>query len=170
MKALTVWQPWATLIAIGAKPYEFRGWQPPRSLLGQRLAIHAGARSVKVAEVRALVRALKGDPSMSNPCLHQDLALPALEKVLAGLEATKQAGPLFGGPDAFTLPLSHVLCTVTLGSPKRGDMCAAEFGLDAGNDSAREGTFNWGWPMRDIEPLVPPIPARGAQGLWEWRP
>ena len=47
MKALTIWQPWASLIAMGAKPYEFRGWKPPKSLIGQRLAIHAGARPVK---------------------------------------------------------------------------------------------------------------------------
>lgn len=26
MKALTVWQPWASLIIMGAKPYEFRKW------------------------------------------------------------------------------------------------------------------------------------------------
>ena len=24
MKGLTIWQPWASLIMIGAKPYEFR--------------------------------------------------------------------------------------------------------------------------------------------------
>jgi len=24
MKALTIWQPWASLIMIGAKPFEFR--------------------------------------------------------------------------------------------------------------------------------------------------
>lgn len=27
MKALTLWQPWATLIAIGAKTYETRSWR-----------------------------------------------------------------------------------------------------------------------------------------------
>src|SRR4051812_29168039 len=25
-KALTIWQPWATLIVLGAKPHEFRRW------------------------------------------------------------------------------------------------------------------------------------------------
>jgi hypothetical protein len=48
MKARTIWQPWASLIMIGAKPYEFRG----RSYLayidhplpGERIGIHAGAR------------------------------------------------------------------------------------------------------------------------------
>jgi hypothetical protein len=35
MKALTIWQPWATLIMIGAKPHEFRGqwiWPEDRIL------------------------------------------------------------------------------------------------------------------------------------------
>jgi hypothetical protein len=26
MKALTIYQPWASLVMIGAKPYEFRRW------------------------------------------------------------------------------------------------------------------------------------------------
>lgn len=26
MKALTIYQPWASLVMIGAKPHEFRGW------------------------------------------------------------------------------------------------------------------------------------------------
>lgn len=39
MKALTIWQPWASLIMIGAKPYEFRSWQPPAWLIGKRRAI-----------------------------------------------------------------------------------------------------------------------------------
>lgn len=39
MLGLSVWQPWASLIAAGAKRYETRSWQPPASLVGQRLAI-----------------------------------------------------------------------------------------------------------------------------------
>lgn len=26
----------------------------------------------------------------------------------------------------------------------------------------------WCWILEDVEPVVPPIPARGAQGLWDW--
>lgn len=42
MKALTLWQPWATLVAIEAKRYETRSWYS-----GHRdwLAIHAAAKS-----------------------------------------------------------------------------------------------------------------------------
>lgn len=44
MPALTLWQPWACLIEIGAKPYETRAFPIPRRLLGRRVAIHAAAR------------------------------------------------------------------------------------------------------------------------------
>lgn len=39
MLGLSVWQPWASLIAVGAKRYETRSWRPPASLIGRRLAI-----------------------------------------------------------------------------------------------------------------------------------
>jgi hypothetical protein len=44
--AITLWQPWATLVAIEAKPYETRHFPIPVRLLGQRVAIHAAARPV----------------------------------------------------------------------------------------------------------------------------
>jgi hypothetical protein len=39
MLGISVWQPWASLIAAGAKRYETRSWRPPASLIGRRLAI-----------------------------------------------------------------------------------------------------------------------------------
>lgn len=36
-------------------------------------------------------------------------------------------------------------------------------------DSNRTEHTNWGWPMLDVERLLPPVPARGAQGFWKWR-
>jgi hypothetical protein len=42
IQAITLWQPWASLIARGLKRYETRSWAPPASLIGKRLAIHAG--------------------------------------------------------------------------------------------------------------------------------
>lgn len=165
MKALTIWQPWASLIAIGAKPYEFRGWRPPRTIISQRIAIHAGARPVRPSEIRALIWGLRGHAGSSNPCLVPEIALPVLERVLRSFE--KSPDTLFGTAEAATLPLSHIICTAVIGEPMRGDVCAAEFGEQAGNDSDREGAFNWGWPMLDVKPVLPPYPARGAQGLWD---
>lgn len=44
MKALTLHQPWATCIAQHGKRVENRTWAPPSSLIGQRIAIHAGMK------------------------------------------------------------------------------------------------------------------------------
>lgn len=45
MKALPLWQPWASLVAVGAKRIETRHWAAPRALIGQRIAIHATKRT-----------------------------------------------------------------------------------------------------------------------------
>jgi hypothetical protein len=44
--AITLWQPWASLIEIGAKRYETRSFTAPQRLLGQRIAIHAAKREI----------------------------------------------------------------------------------------------------------------------------
>ena len=59
MKALSIWQPWASLIAVGAKHYETRGWQPPRKMIGQRVAIQA-ARSLHGFAIA------DGDPQLTS--------------------------------------------------------------------------------------------------------
>lgn len=43
MKALTLWRPWAWAIFHG-KDVENRTWSPPASMIGQRIAIHAGKK------------------------------------------------------------------------------------------------------------------------------
>lgn len=40
MKVLPLWQPWASLVAMGAKRVETRSWER-QSLVGERIAIHA---------------------------------------------------------------------------------------------------------------------------------
>lgn len=44
MKALTLIQPWAWAVERLGKRVENRTWSPPRSVLGQRIAIHAGKK------------------------------------------------------------------------------------------------------------------------------
>lgn len=154
MKALTIWQPWASLIIIGAKPYEFRGHRPPQSMIGEPLVIHAGKRELVMAEVLELIERL-GDPAEAwTTCLHKEKALPLLRDVAAGGR----------------LPTSAGLGIVKLGAPKGGWDIAQEWGGHPAlvNDSDREGHANWGWPMNEVERWAEPIPARGAQGLWNW--
>ena len=64
MKALTLIQPWASLIAEGHKRIETRSWRAPSLIIGKRIAIHAGKKVEKGAddfEWRAMLRQLLGD-------------------------------------------------------------------------------------------------------------
>ena len=148
VKCITVWQPWASLIAIGAKPYEFRTWRAPKSLIGKRIAIQAGARKPRKSEIKDLLTRLAGKGV--TPCLHVEIAGPFLTEALE---------------DPERLILSHVVCTATLGETKGGDECAKEFGSGFGNDSERLATFNWGWPLIDVA-AIEPVPAKGSQGFF----
>lgn len=152
MKALTIWQPWASLIAIGAKPYEFRGWEAPRFVRGHRIAIHAGARPIRRAEVQDLLLRLNSGDAWST-CLRPELAIPFLDRVLTspGL-----------------LPLSAIVATGVLGQPVNAFDIIHEFGGQRPNDSDRDEQANFAWPLFDIETLAPPIEAKGAQGFWNW--
>jgi activating signal cointegrator 1 len=44
--AISLWQPWASFIAIGVKPYETRHWRAPARFVGLRIAIHAAKKPV----------------------------------------------------------------------------------------------------------------------------
>jgi hypothetical protein len=145
--AITVWQPWATLIAEGLKPYEFRSWPAPRSFWGRRVAIHAGARPVKLAEIQDLMRRIEYDGAHGQ----------ALEPAAFDLLARARFDPQI-------LPRSAVVCTAILGKP----LSPQDVARTLSNDSDRDAHFNWAWPLTDIERLEPPPPAVGRQGWWTW--
>lgn len=160
MKALTIYQPWASLIMAGAKPYEFRGWSPRRrgpsyaALIGQRIAIHSSTRRIDVQEVRAIIASLEaGGERAAETCLHADKALPVLH------EALKMTSNC-------SLPFGAVLGTAILGEPRNGWDIAEDFGVQSVNDSDREEHANFGWPLTDIEVWDEPMTVRGFQGFW----
>lgn len=157
MKALTIWQPWASLIIAGAKPYEFRKSRAPRSIIGQRIVIHAGKLAVDRDEVEHMFFLLKmrDVPDLARNaaelCLHPQNAIPILDAFLRG-----------------ELPMGAGIGTAIVGPSRIGPEIAAEFGVSHANDSDRQDHANWGWPMSDIVAWPEPVPMRGMQGLWPW--
>ena len=150
--ALTIWQPWGTLIIEGWKPYEFRKWDYRSrrpDLAGKRIAIHAGARPVRRDEVAHLLNRLSRKMSKVD-----EGAVPLLERV-----------HLSPG----ILPLSAVLGTAVLGEPRRAHVLFGE-GEAIAADSSRLDHHLWAWPLSDIERFAVVVPARGAQGFWRWVP
>ena len=147
--AITIWQPWASLIQAAAKPYEWRGWAAPKRLVGRRIAIHAGARKVVVQEIQELIYLLDrhGEAGTS---LIPEVAKPLLERWSSA---------------PGMLPLSSVLCTAVLGEPIPATLYAAGKNVA---DSDRIDHTKWGWPLTEIETLEPFQPAKGMQGIWNW--
>lgn len=153
--AITVWQPWATLIAEGIKVWEFRRWPALPGLIGTRIGIHAGARQVRRAEVQELIYKLSVEKWREVGIVEPGKALNLLERVFA---------------DPRCLPRSVMLCTAHLGTPVRNQELEDRLGVPFVNDSDRDEHSNYGWPLSDVQRLEPFIPVKGKQGFWKWTP
>jgi hypothetical protein len=155
-KALTIWQPWASLIVpLRAKLYEFRRWNfadKPHlaKLIGQRIVIHAGARPVRVGEIDDILQRIDDGES----ALDVSIARPFLE-ALREARRRKEIG------DA---PLAAALGTAVLGEPRN----VRDLFRDEVADSERLDEHIYGWPLSDAQPFSAPVPAAGAQGFWNW--
>lgn len=115
MKALTICQPYAELIALGEKPIENRTW--PTSYRGL-LAIHAGK---------------------SRSWMDDD-------------DERRYPGMAFGA----------VVAVADLVDCRRVSQLPPEL-----RDS-EHANGPWCFVLENVRRLLPPIPAKGAQGLWEW--
>ena len=152
-KALTIWQPWASLVIMGAKPHEFRRWKftdkaQLARLVGQRIVIHAGVRQPRLSEVDDILERIDAGESDLSPEIARDF----LVQLHARLALKDKAA----------VPLGAALGTVILGEPKN----VVE--LFAHMDSDRLDHHMYGWPMIEPKPFASPIPSMGAQGFWNW--
>lgn len=143
MKALTLWAPWAHLIPVKAKRFETRGWNTSHR---GPLAIHASAAAVKM----------------------EYLLLPGIEQALRENGVVPANLPLESFQDY--LPQGAVLCIANLVQVHRTDILTApgEFQL---TDEYLFGNYEPGrfaFELEILEVFDPPIPAKGAQGLWTW--
>lgn len=154
-KALTIWQPWASLVMIGAKPYEFRRWnfadRPHLAkLIGQRIVVHAGARSARPSELLDILARIDEGES----ALDAEIARPFVQELLAARQR-KEHGPA---------PLSVALGTAILGEPRN---CLDLF-VDSVADSSRIDEHMYAWPLTDVKAFPAPIASAGAQGFWNF--
>lgn len=158
-KALTIWQPWASLVMIGAKRYEFRRWNfadKPHlaKLVGKRLVVHAGARPPRVAEIDDILNRIVSGESE----LDQGIAVPFLTDLRAKLAAIKL------GQAAYAIPLAAALGSAVLEDPRS----VADLFADQVADSDRLDHHMYAWPLADVRPFPAPVAAAGAQGFWNW--
>ena len=148
MKALTVWQPWASLIVHGLKTVEWRGYAFPPSLRGQRLVIHAGKPNPEKG-IKHLLAERDAIRKSCGPDCDVAAIREALDRMLSRL-------PL--------VPVCAGIGEVTLVEPESAQNLYARHGIKLGGS----GPWNWAWKLRDPVAWPHPIEARGAQGFWPW--
>jgi hypothetical protein len=138
MKALTLTQPWATLMALRAKQIETRSWYT--SYRGE-LVIHAAKGFPKWAketcEEPEFAAALRGASAETLP-LSQGLCIV---KLLACIPTSQL----------------HKVEAVLGRKPSVNELKFGDFS---------EGRF--AWVTEFVRPLANQSPVKGALGLWEW--
>lgn len=153
MKALSLTQPWASLIAIGAKRIETRSW--PTAYRGP-VAIHAS----------------KGFPAWARETCWEDRFRDAL--VEAGLaDFGGDSDLVFDSAERFALPLGALVavgrledCVRTealIERHRRGRCVLLPHEIEFGDYSAGR----WAWILADVTRLAEPISCKGALGLWD---
>ena len=140
--ALTVWQPWASLIVLGFKPYEFQRWPAPKSFVSRRIAIHAARRACDAEEVRVIAL----DPERT--CFGWD-AGAARELVMSILR------------DGAAVPRGRILGMATLGEP-----CRAIDLASASCDQEDVDPDIWASQASVPRRLSQSVLVRGKQGFW----
>jgi hypothetical protein len=140
MKALTLTQPWATLVAIGAKKVETRSWSTNYRGL---LAIHAA----------------KGFPELAQQvCFTEPFRSVLLHQSSARIIWNRQT-------KSSDFPLGQVIAIAQL-----VNVIAVEKYLAVGQEAAfgdySAGRF--AWILKDLKILETPVSAKGSLGLWNW--
>lgn len=161
MKALTLHQPWAQLVAVGAKTVETRSWT---TRYRGSLAIHAG-KSKGATECSECWDRLREDWDMSV-----DLPLGAVIAVcqLVAVLPTDELDPSdrFHTSEYPDMSDGELLTEGLTGATllPRNQRWKLEENWPLGDFSP--GRF--AWLLGNIQPLPRPIEARGFQGLWTW--
>ena len=175
MKVISLWQPWASLIACGAKPYETRDWAPPAALIGQTIAIHAAKKVDKDAAAMAT------DIMYGQFDNHGGLA----ERLEASWGGDECADELMGKFGDTVMPVGCVVCTARLDAAFQLGDRAEDTAFPAAqtlhritsrqmpvcftiryDDFGDYSPGRWAWLLRDVRPLIPPPPVKGAQGFF----
>lgn len=176
MKAITLHQPWASLVGLGIKTIETRSWC---TKYRGPLAIHAAKRQPDQAlRVGDFVTGWEYRPP-SHPILwhiapgqrwpwnedRSELDLPRTDLPLGAVVAIAQLVDVIEISDGLTDFIYHrpgmrLWHRVDEGRRGTADM----------TDQLPYGNFTLGryaWLLDNIKP-IDPIPAQGRQGLWNW--
>lgn len=173
MKAITLWQPWAQLVAVGAKRLETRSWS---TKYRGPLAIHAGKAITNVERALVATEPFWGALRTADGFRYHEHNLPrgavvAVAQLVAVAEIVELAEKrvalfLDGPPHQATKDQENISEGVRalLGATPSRPFPALELAFG----DFKPGRF--AWVLEDVRLLPVPIHAKGRQGLWDWDP
>ena len=152
MKALTLTQPWATLVAIGAKKIETRSW---KSDYRGPLAIHAAKKfpisAQRLCAIEPFYSILKA-AGLFEPFLPLGCIIATCELVDVRQISERKFGiPIFSldHPRKF---IQHVYVP-----PDEPELSFGDYTIG-----------RYAWILGNVEVLDQPVAIKGMLGLWEW--
>jgi hypothetical protein len=151
MRGLTLTQPWATLVAIGAKSIETRSW---RSDYRGSIAIHAAHGLGPVGGRQALFDLVTSQP-------FADVLLAA------GVHREEQ---LARGAIVAVAELAYCVPTVSVLNGSHPGFGKPDSRWPLTDQERAFGDYSPGrfaWLLADVRRLATPIPYRGALSLWQ---
>lgn len=152
MQAITLWQPWATLIALGLKRIETRPWPAPK--------VDGDGPASQLWRPHGL--AIHSARHTPGGAMHQAFMDPLIRQALAyhGITETNWTG------QAGSLPQGAIVAVVTLGSCALTELVVANLiGLERAAGNYQPG--RWAWCLKDVINLNDlPQAATGRQRVW----
>lgn len=143
MKCISLWQPWATLIAIGAKKIETRSWKPPMERgVPFRLAIHA---------------AKKWNGELEDLCYSRPFC-----GALRANECDSDARMI----DRVKAARGHIVATCYLAGWDHTESMAFPI-TDKERAFGDYSPMRFAWYLEEVKALETPIPFIGKQGIFD---
>lgn len=148
MRCITIWQPWATLIALEEKTFETRSWS---TAYRGELGIHAAKKVDRAACEREPIKTIlaRHGYTAENLPTGAVVATCTLKQCWQVKEAAAAELLLEASDDG-----------------RQWHQAIAAQELAAGNFAA--GRF--AWQLTDVQLLTKQVAAKGMQGLWKWQP
>lgn len=146
VKAITLWQPWASLIAGKVKKVETRSW---RTHYQGPILIHAAYSLPPLPVLNQFLN--DEDARLALVIAAQNLGIPVDCRQLIDIIRDLPRGKFVARAN-----LADVVPTIKL-TPNRIEKACG--GFDAGR---------FGWILEDVEELQDQPLVKGKQGLWDW--
>ena len=168
MRALSLWQPWASLIAFGLKMVETRSWGPASSAIGDLLAIHASAKLVRGYKLhRATETAMIQHAGLDWADTIPRRAVVAVCRLADAFEVVGHTE----GHQGRTYALSEPMYPDDLGQSPLWAKAASgrRHRVQRAVPVTPHGDYavgRWLWLLDTIRPLTAPAPMNGRQMIW----